>query len=161
MTAVTYACWPYPWHSVQFKMVSMRSQKPISTPHCVSQKFPHHGPQNSSNVHLFDDGPSSCFQGSLSSAPSFYLAQYPEHHAEESWGRNWASKPFPAVAYTVSETLAGEQDSSVVRVPDSRLKGHGFEFRQEWQENFLLQGHLSVLTLISVSVPPPCHHSST
>ena len=26
---------------------------------------------------------------------------------------------------------------------------------------FLLQGRLSVLTLISVSVPPPCYHSST
>ena len=29
------------------------------------------------------------------------------------------------------------------------------------QEDFLLQGHLSVLTLISVSVPPPCYGSST
>ena len=27
--------------------------------------------------------------------------------------------------------------------------------------NFLLQGQLSVLTLISVSVPPPCYRSST
>ena len=32
---------------------------------------------------------------------------------------------------------------------------------QERQENFLLQGQLSVLTLISVSVPPPCYRSST
>ena len=31
----------------------------------------------------------------------------------------------------------------------------------ERRENFLLQGRLSVLTLISVSVPPPCYHSST
>ena len=31
----------------------------------------------------------------------------------------------------------------------------GFESMQELQENFLLQGQLSVLTLISVSVPPP------
>ena len=28
-------------------------------------------------------------------------------------------------------------------------------------ENFLLQGQLSVLTLISVFVPPPCYRSST
>ena len=28
-------------------------------------------------------------------------------------------------------------------------------------ESFLLQGQLSVLTLISVSVPPPCDRSST
>ena len=29
------------------------------------------------------------------------------------------------------------------------------------KSNFLLQGQLSVLTLISVSVPPPCYRSST
>ena len=52
-------------------------------------------------------------------------------------------------------------DSSVVRAPDSWLKGRGFESQQERRENYLLQGHLSVLTLISVSVPPPCYHSST
>ena len=33
-------------------------------------------------------------------------------------------------------------------------KGPGFKSRQERRENFLLQGQLSVLTLISVSVPP-------
>ena len=32
---------------------------------------------------------------------------------------------------------------------------------KERRENFLLQGQLSVLTLISVSVPPPCYRSST
>ena len=52
-------------------------------------------------------------------------------------------------------------DSSVVRAPDSWLKGRGFESLLERRENFLLQGRLSVLTLISVSVPPPCYHSST
>ena len=48
----------------------------------------------------------------------------------------------------------GSGDSSVVRASDLRLKGPGFESWQEQQENFLLQGQLSVLTLISVSVPP-------
>ena len=52
-------------------------------------------------------------------------------------------------------------DSSVVRAPDSWLKGRGFESLLERRENFLLQCQLSVLTLISVSVPPPCYHSST
>ena len=52
-------------------------------------------------------------------------------------------------------------DSSVVRAPDSWLKGRGFESLLERWENFLLQGRLSVLTLISVSVPPPCYHSCT
>ena len=56
---------------------------------------------------------------------------------------------------------AGGGDSSVVRAPDSWLKGRGFESLLEWRENFRLQGRLSVLTLISVSVPPPCYHSST
>ena len=50
---------------------------------------------------------------------------------------------------------------SVVRAPDSWLKGRGFESLLERRENFLLQGPLSVLTLISVSDPPPCYHSST
>ena len=45
-------------------------------------------------------------------------------------------------------------DSSVVRAPDSWLKSRGFESLQEWWVNFLLQGRLSVLTLISVSIPP-------
>ena len=61
---------------------------------------------------------------------------------------------------TVSFTQRGG-DSSVVRVPDLWLKGRGFESLLERRENFLLQGRLSVLTLISVSVPPPCYHSST
>ena len=55
----------------------------------------------------------------------------------------------------------GGEDSSVVRAPDSRFKGRGFESLLERRENFLLQGRLSVLTLISVSVPPPCYRSST
>ena len=48
----------------------------------------------------------------------------------------------------------GGGDSSVVRAPDSWLKGRGFKSLQERRENFLLQGRLSVLTLISVSVHP-------
>ena len=45
----------------------------------------------------------------------------------------------------------GGGDSSVVRAADSWLKGHGFESLLERRENFLLQGQLSVLTLIAVS----------
>ena len=52
-------------------------------------------------------------------------------------------------------------DSSVVRAPDSWLKGRGFESLLERRENFLPHGRLSVLALISVSVPPPCYCSST
>ena len=36
----------------------------------------------------------------------------------------------------------------MVRAPDSRVKGHGFESLQEWHENILLLGQLSVLTLM-------------
>ena len=57
--------------------------------------------------------------------------------------------------------LKGSGDSSVVRAPDSWSRGRGFESLQERWENCLLQGQLSVLTLISVSVPPPCYLSST
>ena len=52
-------------------------------------------------------------------------------------------------------------NSSAVRVPDSWSKDRGNESWQERLENFLLQGQLSVLTLISVSVPPPCYRSFT
>ena len=51
--------------------------------------------------------------------------------------------------------VRGRVYRSVVRAPDSWSKGRGFESLQEWRENFLLQGQLSVLTVISVSVPPP------
>ena len=57
-------------------------------------------------------------------------------------------------------TGSGGGDSSVVRAPDSWLKGRGFESLQERRDNFILQGRLSVLTLLSVSVPPPCYCSS-
>ena len=51
-------------------------------------------------------------------------------------------------------------DSSLVRALVSWSKGLGFESLQGWWENFLLLGQLSVLTLISVSVPPLCYCSS-
>ena len=57
--------------------------------------------------------------------------------------------------------VCGGGNSSGVRAPDSWVKGRGFESLQEREENFLLHGRLSVLTLISVSVPPPCYRSST
>ena len=56
---------------------------------------------------------------------------------------------------------SGSGDNSVVRAPDSWSKGRGFESLQERRDNFLLHGHLSVLTHILVSVPPPCYNSST
>ena len=48
----------------------------------------------------------------------------------------------------------GSGNSSEVRVPDSLLKCCGFEPLQEWQENFLLQGQLSVLTLFQYPFHP-------
>ena len=61
----------------------------------------------------------------------------------------------------VLSTVIGSGDSSVVREPDSGSKGCRFKSLLERRENFLLQGQLSVLTLISVSVPPPCYRNST
>ena len=72
----------------------------------------------------------------------------------------------PAIPHPFPFTPRG--DSSVVRAPDSWLKGRGFESLQDRRDFFLsfflsffLQGRLSVLTLISISVPPPCYCSST
>ena len=45
---------------------------------------------------------------------------------------------------------SGEDSSEVAR----RTRGRGFDSRQERREKFLLEDRLSVLTLISVSVPP-------
>ena len=50
---------------VQFKMVSVHSEKPICSPH-VSQTFPQHCLRNSASVYLIDDGPLSAFQGKSS-----------------------------------------------------------------------------------------------
>ena len=83
------------------------------------------------------------------------------------WIQNWQQKWVwlqSIICYKASKSNSkgdGGGDSSVVRAPDSWLKGRGFESLLERRENFLLQGPLSVLTLISVSVPPPCYHSST
>ena len=60
-----------------------------------------------------------------------------------------------------SREIGGSGESSVVRAPDSWSKRRGFESWHELRENFLLQGQLSVLTLISVSVPPPPTHPTT
>ena len=76
---------------------------------------------------------------------------------------SWTS-PNPFICYKYNNTglvILRGGDSSVVRAPNSWLKGRGFESLLERRENFLLQGRLSVLTLISVSVPPPCYRSST
>ena len=54
-----------------------------------------------------------------------------------------------------------EWANSVVRVLDLRLKCWGDVSPLERHENFILQGQLSVLTPILVSVPPPCNRSST
>ena len=65
---------------------------------------------------------------------------------------------------TTADTLhvrTGSWDSSVVRVPASWSKGCRLESWREQQENFLLQGQLSVLSLVLVSVPLLCYPSST
>ena len=55
----------------------------------------------------------------------------------------------------------GSGDSLVIRLLDLWLKSRWFESWQEGWENFFLQGQLSVLTLILVSVQPWCYHNST
>ena len=65
------------------------------------------------------------------------------------------------LSVSISVSLLGNVDTSVFRMPDSWLKGRGFESTQERRENFLLHGRLYVLTLISVSVLPQCYRSST
>ena len=54
----------------------------------------------------------------------------------------------------------GEPGSLSGRAPDSWLKGCRLDFWQEQRWNFLLQCQHSVLTLISVSIPPLCYRSS-
>ena len=54
----------------------------------------------------------------------------------------------------IQSVKQGGGDSSVVRAPDSWSKGCGFESLLERRENFLLQGQLSVLTLIRYPFHP-------
>ena len=82
----------------------------------------------------------------------------PAHDLLVSWKMMQRHSPPPILLHLSPVILAGE--SSVVRVLDSWSKGRWFESLQEQHENFLLQGQLSVLTLISVSVPPLCYRSS-
>ena len=88
--------------------------------------------------------------------PHSYLDSLCQCLSPEQDPDTWKVKKINAVYFHM-----GGGDSSVVRAPDSWLKGRGFESLLERRENFLLQGRLSVLTLISVSVPPPCYRSST
>ena len=55
--------------------------------------------------------------------------------------------------------VLGSGNSSVVKAPDS-LKGCRFESLQEQQENFILQGQLSVLTFYFSIRSTPCYRSS-
>ena len=64
-----------------------------------------------------------------------------------------AGKPETMIIVTLSYKIShksGSRDSSAVRARDSWLKGPRFESLQERQDNFLLQGQLSVLTFVSV-----------
>ena len=62
--------------SVHFKMVSMRSEKPIimRSISSLQLKFPQRCLWNQTNVRLIDDGPLSSFQGRSSSASSFHTS---------------------------------------------------------------------------------------
>ena len=68
-----------------------------------------------------------------------------------------ASLPFMSLSYITFPSLALDQWYS----PGLLIAGSQFKSRQERQENFLLQGQLPVLTLLSVSVPPLSYRSST
>ena len=64
----------------------------------------------------------------------------------------------PVCSFTMFSVYRGV---GIAQWLERQTHGHGFESWQEQRDNFLLQGQLSVLTLISVSVPPPCYCSST
>ena len=94
----------------------------------------------------------------VTSGLSDYDAGKPSHYKTNSkhWFTTGAGKQCSVCTkHTLQALVYGGGDSSVVRAPDSWLKGRGFKSLLERRENFLLQGRLSVLTLISVSVPPP------
>ena len=63
--------------------------------------------------------------------------------------------------YTVLVSWPVSQDSLLVSVPNSWLKGCEFESQQKQRENFILQSQLCVLTLYSVSVSSQCYRSGT
>ena len=69
------------------------------------------------------------------------------------------NRVFLVVCYICTEQGAGIAQWLERRTRDCKVAGSNP--CRSGRENFLLQGEVSVLTLISVSVPPPCYHSST
>ena len=63
---------------------------------------------------------------------------------------------------TTTTTAAEAAAATTTTTKKKRETKHtrGFESRQARREIFFFQGQLAVLTLISVSVPPPCYRSS-
>ena len=74
----------------------------------------------------------------------FLLATPPLYNRWRYWLKVVLYHLFLPPPHTTTSPRSG--DSSVVRAPDSWLKGHGFESLQERQGNFLLHGQISVLT---------------
>ena len=79
----------------------------------------------------------------------------------QRFGINSADTEYTQAHRLLTSTQHGAGIAQWLERRTLKLKGRGFESLLERRENFLLQGRLSVLTLISVSVPPPCYHSST
>ena len=69
-----------------------------------------------------------------------------------SWSWSWFQHHNPST--TSPPHILGSRDSSVVRVPDSWIKGCRFKSLQKRRETFLLQGQLSVLTLFQYPFHP-------
>ena len=66
-------------------------------------------------------------------------------------------KQLKSQIYRRGNNRHGDNSGSVLA---SQSKGWRFESQQEQQDNFLLQGQLTMLTLILVSIPPPRYRSS-
>ena len=81
------------------------------------------------------------------------------------WGGILAPKPRAGNILSLGNKQ-GDGKAQVMTCNDDResagliLKGCRFDFQHE-RQNFLLQGQLSVLTLLLVSIPPLCYCSST
>ena len=103
-------------------------------------------------VTVTSDGPVIAEDSEMSSDVDLAL-----HSASVAWWCPFIPASFLGLdlpSFKVTVTSDGEWDSSVVRAPDSWLKGRGFESLLERRENFLLQGRLSVLTHFGIHSTP-------
>ena len=136
------SCWRR-WQESSLPLVKSSSRSATSTSHIHSRWLPgHENTLTNQKVRLF-----------------LFLNLFSVFYISDATWKHFFPLLMPSQLCLLlqPESICHSGDRSVVRVPDLWLKGRGFKSLKEQWEIFLLQGRLSVLTLISISIPPLCY----